>query len=648
MPDAPSDAATDADAAAPAPLVAPFDWVGVLGTGQSLSVGANSVAMSTAQPFGNLKLVDTGPDPKYPISANEGSPQWATTPLVEPIRPNNLPGTGSGYNGDGYYPNNIAGETPHSGMANTLSQLWHAAGGVGDYVTVHSVVGAGGRCLDEINKPGGQRAYPASIREAQVWKALAGAQSKTFGFGGIILTHGECDSGTPSYALGLYSLWQDYQTDLKAITGQTRDIVLFASQQSAVQIDEEGSPVQLWRAAAAHPDQIICTGPKYQYQYGYDSLHFSAPAYERLGQKYAEVFDLVVNHGVKWRPVQPNQLTRVGAKITLDFDVPNPPLVWDSHLAPPHQTKNAAWKNGNGFEVADAVGNALTISRVTLQGASVVLELLADPGPHSVTVRYAITQDADGTLGGNVTGMRGLLRDSDELVGWDAETLEVNVTAGSPVVTSTTAGQLVHRTGYDIVTGDGVAEQTVVLSQDSDDQVTLSAPWSGATGKATLSFHHDEHNYGVHFTLYEPASPKANAAYLIVNHRTGWGIDVFGASRDSGAPVGQYRNNRQPNQSWLLQPATSGGFVLANVASTLAFNLINAQALGQVNQATPDASVNQSWTIEPASTPNYYRLKSGAGDWYLSSPSDTEGDVLVVQPSNTVDPAAQEWELIAL
>ena len=73
------DAPASTDGAVPAAPVAPFDWVGVLGTGQSLSVGVTSTAMSTTQPFHNLKLVDTGPDPKYPI---DGSPtaKRATTP----------------------------------------------------------------------------------------------------------------------------------------------------------------------------------------------------------------------------------------------------------------------------------------------------------------------------------------------------------------------------------------------------------------------------------------------------------------------------------------------------------------------------------------------------------------------------------------
>jgi hypothetical protein len=498
--DAGDSAASDVDSGEPTPAKPPFDWVGVIGTGQSLSVGVTASAITTTQPFKNLKLVDRGPDPKYPIAADAGTPMWATTPLVEPIR-TNVPGTGPGY-GDGQYPNNIYGETPHSGMANTLSAMWAARGGQGGYVTAHSVVGWSGRCLVDIDKAGGKRAYPASLNEARLWKGFAAASSKTFGYGGITLTHGECDASNSMYGAGLYRFWQDYNADLKAITGQQRDIVLLVSQQSTKATGAGGSAVQVWQAGVAHPAQIVCTGPKYQYQYSSDFLHFPAPGYERLGQKYAEVFDLVVNRKVAWKPLQPNKVRRAGAAITVDLDVPNPPLVWDSHITPPHQTANTEWANGKGFEVTDASGTRLTISQVAIQGSSVVITLAADPG-RAVTVGYALTQEGMDNQGGTNLGLRGLLRDSDEFVGWDAETIASKVTNGSPVVTSGAANGFVRRAGHDIVTGPGVPADTIVASHDNDGQITLSAPWTGAGGTVMLAFRHDERNYCVHFSMSE-------------------------------------------------------------------------------------------------------------------------------------------------
>jgi hypothetical protein len=487
------------------PKAAPFGWVGVIGTGQSLAVGGGGspqqLPISRTPSAKNLKLVDTGADPKYPIQPDTGSPKWAAVPLNEPFR-FNAPGTGPGYM-DGQYPNDVQGETPHTAMGSTLSALFTAHGGTGDYISAHSLVGWFGRCLKDINKEGGQRAYPASLNEARVWKQLAQAANMTFGVGGIILTHGECDASTVGYGSGLHQFWQDYNTDLKAITGQTRDVVLFATQQSTQNSGANGSAVQLWQASVANPDQIVCVGPKYQYQYGPDSLHLPATGYVRMGEKYAEIFDIVVNQQRAWKPLQPNKITRVGAVLTLAMDVPNPPLVWDTALAPPHQQLNQAWANGKGFEVSDQSNKPLTIASATISGSNVVITLSADPGASKVHVAYALTQDGGGSLGGKVNGLRGLLRDSDDFSGSDTESLDTDFSKGSAVIKSGAAGGFALRTMGDVPSGSGVAPGAVVISHDTDDQLTLSTPWSGENARLKISYHHGQANYCVHFAMDE-------------------------------------------------------------------------------------------------------------------------------------------------
>ena len=52
-----------------------------------------------------------------------------------------------------------------------------------------------------------------------------------------------------------------------------------------------------------------------------------------------------------------------------------------------------------------------------------------------------------------------------------------------------------------LVTGPGLAAGVIVETLGSGDGLTLSAPWSGATGKASVSFHHDLHNYCIHFAM---------------------------------------------------------------------------------------------------------------------------------------------------
>ncbi len=476
---------------------APFDWVGVVGTGQSLAVGWEATAISTMQPFHNLKLEDDGPDPKYALDA-PATAIWKAVPLVEPIRK-----TVPGYM-DGPYPNNVwhngdsYGESPHSGIGNMLSSIWQRRNGA-DYLTAHTVVGIGGVGIKDIAKS--SNGYLAALNEARVFKKLATAAGKTYGVGAVVLTHGETDANNPDYGPAVFQLQQDYETDLKAATGQTSAIVMLASQQSS-SAGPGNSAIQLWQQYVAHPQQLIVTGPKYQY--GPYGLHMSAGSYLRMGEKYGEVFDLVVNQKQPWKPVGPNKISRDGAVIVIDFDVPNPPLNWDERLVAPHQMLHSAWSKGRGFEVIDAAQKELTIASVEIRDNRVVLTLEQAPAAGAaLTVGYAVTQDTtDSAQGGKDLGPHGQLRDSDELIGADFEKIEVSVVSGSPAIHSE-PNAFARRAPRDVVTGSGLPHDTVAILLNFDD-MTLSNPWTGESGKATLTFNHDLHNYCVHFAMPVP------------------------------------------------------------------------------------------------------------------------------------------------
>jgi hypothetical protein len=230
-----------------------------------------------------------------------------------------------------------------------------------------------------------------------------------------------------------------------------------------------------------------------------------AADYERLGEKYAEVFDAVVNLGVNWKPLGPNLVTRNGAVVTINFDVPTPPLVWDTNLTPPHQQLNTAWANGNGFEVTDQSGNEIQIQSVAIQGNSVILTLFAVPAPDTnLTLAYALTQDDIPSAwdAGYPNGMHGLLRDSDNFVGYAVETIDVYATNGSNILTGD-PNVFARRAGYDIVTGPNIADGTIVTSV-SGAQINLSTPWTGASGPVQLTFRHNQYNYCVHFSMPIP------------------------------------------------------------------------------------------------------------------------------------------------
>jgi hypothetical protein len=332
-------------------------------------------------------------------------------PLVEPIR--NYAAT---YPGP--YPGNIYGETPHTAMADQITSLVMGAAG-SDYITVHTVVGESGQGMSCLNKTAVDtgstgRAYVATLFEVQAIKRLAAAAGKTYGVGGIIITHGETDSGNTDYENQLYQLWSDYNTDIKAITGQTQNLILFTNQQNSCGPNSFSTLVQ-WKAGLDYPGKIICIGPKYQYPYYSDGVHLVAEGYRQLGEKHGQVYYECVVLGHNWQPLQPTSVVRTSSRvITVNFHVPVAPLVWDTTLPKPNQSQTE-WANGNGFEVYSSNGSRITISSVAISGSSVTITCASDLPTSDLKVGYAFTSNNPQRTNGTVRW--GLLRDSDPFKG---------------------------------------------------------------------------------------------------------------------------------------------------------------------------------------------------------------------------------------
>ena len=486
-----------ADAGAPAPV-----WVGIIGSGANLAVGVyGAPVLSTARKYGNLKLEDNGPDPRY---AFDGGGLFSLVPIVEPIRSQPLPGWS-----DYQYPNNILGETPthracQSADGAVTRERWRRPGLDPDRGWDHL-----GHCIGDINKEGTGRAYPASLDEARAIAALAADAGRTLRYDGIVVTHGECDAYNLLYEAQLLQLWFDYNNDLRRITGQDGGVPLIETQQSAIDPypDGTGSMLEQWQAGLDYPGQIICAGPKYQYAYAPDDFHLLASGYIRLGEKYAEVIAATEsNRG--WAPLQPTGITHVGNVVTVTLQDSFPPLSWDDNQPAGHQTANTAWAAGRGFEVTDlGSGSELPISSAEISGDDVILTLGFDPDAGAlpdggILVGYAMTGDTLGVLAaGQPAGRHGALRDSDPLVGIDAETLTVQVTQGS----ATISGIFNYRAVWDRVAPGELPKETVVLAVDpTSSYITLSNSWPGETGGAQLTFWHEQRNYCVDFQLSVP------------------------------------------------------------------------------------------------------------------------------------------------
>jgi hypothetical protein len=399
-----------------------WDWTGIVGTGQSLSVGAlGTPVIATQQPYGNLKLAFGGAAVAPPFDPTNAS--LTVEPLTEPMRP-----FASSY--PSAYPANLYGETLHTAMANQLTAMAMSAA-AHDHVSIPTVVGESGQPMTVIKKDPNPadlpttgtsgRAYDATLFEASALTRLAGAAGKTYGIGAIVMTHGESDAGNNTYGSDLYQLLTDYNADLLAITGQTAKIPMLVSQQDSVPSDTGSvsvSALQVQKAGVDHPGEIVCTGPKYQYSYATDSahVHLSAQEYERVGEKTAQVYFERVVMGHDWQPLQPTSGEVNGDVVTVHFHVPVPPLTWDAASPPPHATKIAEWAAGRGFELT-AAGVRKTITGVEIVGDdSVKLTRATDLSGLQVVVGYAATAEGD-TLPADRPARWGHLRDSDPFMG---------------------------------------------------------------------------------------------------------------------------------------------------------------------------------------------------------------------------------------
>ncbi len=390
-----------------------WDLTGIIGTGQSLSVGAfGSPPTQTTQPYQNLKLSLGGLTvPPY----QSQSDKLSLVPLVEPIN-----AITTAY--PSAYPANIYGETPHTAMGSEVSALFQKAVSGGNYQTVHTVVGESGQPMTVIDKAALDtgstgHAFAASLFEVTAIARLAKAAGKTYGMGAILLTHGETDAANANYESDLLQLWSDYNASLAPLTGQTQKIPILLTQQNSSPNgggSTSASALAQWRVGVDHPGDIICVGPKYQYPYYTDGLHLVAQGYDLLGEKYGEAYFQKVVSGVDWQPLQPTGIDAAGGVITVHFHVPVAPLVWDTVLPEPHQSAFTQWKSAHGFEVTDHAGNAITIASAQIMGNDVVLTCATDPGAGAV-VRYAATADGAAMRGG--TARWGTLRDSDPFVG---------------------------------------------------------------------------------------------------------------------------------------------------------------------------------------------------------------------------------------
>jgi hypothetical protein len=365
----------------------------LLCTGQSLSVGSGgSPALSTTQPFAN-KMFNTG------VLAG-GTNLTSFVPLVE-----------------------AAVETMSSGLANQVTKL--ASEVVlkalpppeNTHALLVSCHGVGGQPYSALKK--GTTPYANGLAQMKAAQSISTTQKLSYVIRGVTAVHGESDqsSGNTAYAANLATWQSDYETDAKALTGQTEPVPFFHTQISCwTKYNSKTStiPLQQLQASVTSGGKIVMVGPKYFLPYT-DGVHLTNVGYRWMGEYYAKAYTRVILERAAWEPLRPTTVTRSGAVITVQFIVPSPPLVLD--------TTRVSDPGHNGFEYWDDSAAPPAISKVALAGADKVeITLASAPAGKTRSIRYAYTGTV-GAAAGPTTGPRGNLRDSDAAVSRDGKPL---------------------------------------------------------------------------------------------------------------------------------------------------------------------------------------------------------------------------------
>lgn len=216
------------------------------------------------------------------------------------------------------------------------------------------------------------------------------------------------------------------------------------------------------------------------------------------------------------------------------------------------------------------------------------------------------------------------------------------------------------RNGTVVATVDGATDSTNLmdgrvtgLSNGTNYQFTVRArfTYNGVTQTSANSLPLSQ-------TTNNSASPaggaEAGAIVNLSNDRQDPGgaqlaMDVFWASHDENATVGQWHRNYKANETWTMAAATGGTYTLTSQESGKCLTTLGgATTVGTpIVQATCNGSAAQRWTFAQlgASSSATYHLKTAAGTCIGAQGNSTvEGAILELATCSTTEPT-QRWSL---
>ncbi len=352
----------------------------ILIAGQSLSIGPLP-ATSTIQNFSNNFMLS---EDAYP------GPRGTAKPLV-PLE-------------------EVSRESPASGIGNSIVGIDI------DRVLATTAHGRGGSEYGIIKKNGSFGVYASGMIQAQNVKDESELMGYKYNPIAVVLIHGERDQKIGNgniYDTFLYEFQNNYELDLNSTAGTDHNIPMFINQTSAVG-PHETALSQL--KAHKNDSEVYLIGPLYQYRYD-DGIHINNEASKHLGEQFAKVIDIVVFKKENWNPLMPTNFQLVNNKLTIQYHVPKPPLVFDTTIVADRTSASIGMKYG--FQFYDN-GVLIDITDIIIKSdTSIEITLNSAPTSNNKVIKYSARSDLANTHSGgsnNKDFHGGNLRDSDNTI----------------------------------------------------------------------------------------------------------------------------------------------------------------------------------------------------------------------------------------
>lgn len=210
-----------------------------------------------------------------------------------------------------------------------------------------------------------------------------------------------------------HRMYNDLNTDIKAVTGQKDDIRIISYQTTTITKGLRYKPNNYDGTEALTPtaqmelvrdDSLIwVSGPTYPYDFVNESLHIDAVGQKSIGILAAKSAMGILRNEKRNIGLVPIKYEVDGNDIRILFNVPEPPLCFD--------TINVCKADNYGFNVVRP-DNTDIISSVSISDDTVIIKCIESP--HNCKLRYGI--NGHPLKGGRNYGSRGNLRDSHSMV----------------------------------------------------------------------------------------------------------------------------------------------------------------------------------------------------------------------------------------